>query len=763
MTKSTPRIISPITIAMIFATVPLALLPGIYEYALLPKRLVLSAFTTLGLIHLLWRVQSKGGFDLPASILAGVFTAFVGLSLASALHAPSSDHALGESAFLIVLFSLGILATAAIRSADDWSVALSGLTIAALLTSLIGVLEYWALSPFVLPTNGPPSATFGFRNFAAMFLLCAIPLTAYQALSERSTWRSAIAAFAGSLSLVFLIYTRTRGAWLGLGVGALAGAATVFLSQPSRRSLGSLLVPRSRLAIVSGAVVIAAVLAPFGERFVDTGLQRFDEKKADVTSTLASMVDASGDRGRVAMWTHTLDLIWDHLLTGVGLGSWQHIYPAYDDGAMLRPNSTPKRPHNDYLWVTAESGVLAGLLYATIPILLLIQLYRLRREDTWSSVAPFLAAVVAGLATHAFFSFPREQPQAIVFLFVIGGAVAAAGGGRGIRLKKRGGSIVLGALILLNLGCVATTNRQIEFDRHFLAALAEEDEARWGDVESEARSAISAGLFRPHVLIILGRSLEKQGRYTEAESAYRLALEQAPYAWRAHNGLGIIYKRAGRNDEALAEYETALSIYPAARSVRNNLGALYKATGNIPRAESEYRKILLEDDRDSGANNNLANILKSRGELDSAGVHYRRALETDPDLAQAHHNLAELLVRQENYAEAIGHYLTATKLSPREALAHWGLGQAFEASGNLVGAERAYRRAIDVNPRFPRAYFSLGTHLYGLQKWEEAKAVFETFLTLWDGDQKFVRFAEGRIKACVSNQERAARAAAQAP
>ncbi len=758
---TTQRTVGAIWIALVFALVPLALLPGIYEYALLPKRWLLAVLTTLGLAHLLWRVQSERQLELPRNTLSGLLAAYTGLALASALHAPNTDHALGEAAFLIVLFSLGTLAATSLDSARGFTVAIWGVTFAALLTSTIGVLEYQGLSPIALPSNGLPSATFGFRNFAAMFLICAIPATLYLALATPSTWLAVLPALATALSVVFLVYTRTRGAWLGLTMGAVVGCALVVRSSLYRRNLPGQLGSTAKRIVLCGAVLLTAALAPLDERFEDTGLQRFDEKKADVVATLQSLTAETGDRGRLAMWARTADLIWDNLLTGVGLGSWQHIYPAYDDGVMLRPDSSPKRPHNDYLWVTAESGILAGLIYAAIPLLLLVELYRMRDDEAWSALAPFLAVTVAGFATHGFFSFPREQPQAISFIFAIGGAVAAARGGT-ITLSRGPASIVVGILLLLAMGAAATTHRQIRFDRHFLAALAEEDGAKWGNVEREARLAVSSGLFRPHALIVLGRSLEQQGRHAESESAYLRALEQAPYAWRAHNGFGIIYKRTGRHDEALAQYEAALSIYPDAKTVRTNLGALYRATGNVRRAEAEYRKILSVDDRDAGANNNLANILKARGEVDSAEVFYRRALETDPDLAQAHHNLAELLVRREDYITALHHYRTATELSPREALTHWGTGRALEIVGDPIGAERAYRKAIEVDPRFPRAYFSLGVLRYGFRRWKEAKSLFETFLDLWDGDQEFEEFAEGRIRACEKNMEREARAAGRA-
>tara|TARA_Y100000588_G_scaffold92967_1_gene100511 strand:- start:3143 stop:5425 length:2283 start_codon:yes stop_codon:yes gene_type:complete len=758
MTQPTTRTTSPIWVALILALVPLSILPGIYEYALLPKRLVLAVLTTTGLCHMLLRIQSGCPLSLPRNTTSGLFVVFVGLSLASALHAPSADHALGEAAFLIALLSASVLSLSSLVDSRDWSIALWGLTASALLASTIGVLDYWVLSPLSFPSNGPPSATFGFRNFAAMFLVCAIPLVASHAIRARSTLSILVTTLAAGLSTLFLVYTRTRGAWLGFGIGALTCTVLILWSASARNAFLTAMAEPSRRIIVGGVVALVLVLAPFSERFVDTGLQRFDEKKSDVVSTFASM--GSGDRGRLDMWGHTSQLIWDHLITGVGLGSWQHIYPAYDGGTMLRSDSSPKRPHNDYLWVAAESGILAGVIYAAIPVWLLVQFYRRKDDEEGSLLTPFLAAAVVGLAVHGIFSFPREQPQAMVFLFLIGGSVAQLESSR-IDLNRPISSALLGILILLGVGSIVTIDSQIVFDRHFLRSLSEEHHKRWGNVETEARLALAAGTFRPHAMIVLGRSLEQQGRYAEAEVLYRQTLEQSPYSWRAHNGLGIIYKRSGKNAEALAEYETALSIYPGARTVRNNLGALYKATGNVRRAETQYRMILEEDAGDAGANNNLGNILKARGEIDSSEVYYRRALDTDPELAPAHNNLAELLSRKKRYGEALDHYRTAADLSPGEALVHWGMGQTLEVMGSPGQAEQAYKQAIEADPAFPRAYFSLGTLQYGLRRWSEAKTLFETFLTLWKGDEQFVKFAEGRIEACESNLERAKRAARQ--
>jgi len=37
--------------------------------------------------------------------------------------------------------------------------------------------------------------------------------------------------------------------------------------------------------------------------------------------------------------------------------------------------------------------------------------------------------------------------------------------------------------------------------------------------------------------------------------------------------------------------------------------------------------------------------------------------------------------------------------------------------------------------------------LFGLHRWEETIELFQTFLSVWEGDPKFTKFAEGRIKA----------------
>ena len=355
------------------------------------------------------------------------------------------------------------------------------------------------------------------------------------------------------------------------------------------------------------------------------------------------------------MWLNTLDLIRDNPLLGSGPGGWPRIYPAYDRGAMIRGNSVPARPHNDYLWIASDYGLVGLTLYVWFLVAGFMALLRLARSSDafWRVAAPLIAIAVLATLGHAVFSFPRERPQAMMFLYLLFGVVAgAASGGRTVAVPRRFGLPLLGMLLLLIVGTTELSHRQVRFDGHHLRALLAEDVGDWPRARAEAETGLRLGPFRTHMLVILGRAHEKHRRYADAATTYRLALRYEPHSWHAHNGLGIVLKREESYDEALSHFIRALEIAPKANTARTNLGALYRSMGNPINAEREYRTVLQVEPDNAGALNNLGNILKAKGQLDSALVCFKSALEADPRLAQAHYNLGDLLFEAGRYREA---------------------------------------------------------------------------------------------------------------
>ena len=77
-------------------------------------------------------------------------------------------------------------------------------------------------------------------------------------------------------------------------------------------------------------------------------------------SLTARVVDTSLTEARLALWHDALEIVADHPITGVGWGGFATTSP------IARSDEDLRYTHNEFLQVTAESGVLGGLLVVPI-------------------------------------------------------------------------------------------------------------------------------------------------------------------------------------------------------------------------------------------------------------------------------------------------------------------------------------------------------------------------------------------------------------
>ena len=149
-------------------------------------------------------------------------------------------------------------------------------------------------------------------------------------------------------------------------------------------------------------------------------IQNFDEKKSSPVTTINSIFSSNSDRGRLAMWNHTLTMITDQPIFGVGLDNWEFIYPLYDKGDKITNESEPVRPHNDFLWIASELGLIGFGIFIYLlfncarTILTLIQ-----TNSPETQLASFVCMVgLIGLLGYSLFSFPKEQPASAVLFWL---------------------------------------------------------------------------------------------------------------------------------------------------------------------------------------------------------------------------------------------------------------------------------------------------------------------------------------------------------
>jgi putative inorganic carbon (hco3(-)) transporter len=247
---------------------------------------------------------------------------------------------------------------------------------------------YWANSQYLSHhvmgrLAGPVSVTGGVyqdENAFAMLFVVAQPFLWYLGSSfKRPVYRwGCWLLIPFGWHAVFL--TASRGGLVGLGVTTLLIAI-----RSKRRLLGLALIP---------ALAVA---------FIWQGGNLMKGR----AETISQYQTENSAATRLQAWRAASRMIADHPFIGVGLASFGPAFPHYSE-------DQPREAHNTFFQITAESGVLAGAMYALIVIMCIVSLWgsanRLRGQDASLAGSSWLysineAALIAfcGLVTCSLF------------------------------------------------------------------------------------------------------------------------------------------------------------------------------------------------------------------------------------------------------------------------------------------------------------------------------------------------------------------------
>jgi O-antigen ligase len=198
-----------------------------------------------------------------------------------------------------------------------------------------------------------------------------------------------------TLTTLALIFSWSRGAWLGFA----AGIATLVLF--SARSW------RRGVVLLAGSTGLAAILLftgiAIGLRPAATVIERIGGFREDLTFGDVRGVDINDANyavlERLAHWQAALDMARDHLWTGVGFGNYEAAYPAY---ALINWPDALGHAHNYYLNLLAETGVPGLIAYVILWGAIIWQSLRLVRKLPWPDrgIALGLTSCWIALSVH---------------------------------------------------------------------------------------------------------------------------------------------------------------------------------------------------------------------------------------------------------------------------------------------------------------------------------------------------------------------------
>jgi O-antigen ligase len=409
---------------LLFVAVPFVWSSEFVFVAYYPK--LLAFHIGLATLYIAWLLKDRPIFRssvilLPvlAYLIITAFSAFGAVNRIDAL--VQISHRLGLALLFVVLLNN-------IRPQDFLRYMRPIITIG-VVVALIGIAQYAGWGSFwKIPSTGLPSATLGYRNYAAMFTILCIPIALLLFLEARrpkSQWGWAMGC---AILITFMICTRTRGAWVGLTLALCAGmmALLVIRTHDGQRLWQSLLAACTKDHITPAIFSLLATflfLTIVSPNMQGMGFDRNRPDKAHLATNVASMLDGEKDtqksvQHRLNMWSNTLEMIKASPILGAGAGNWHIAYPLYDGGDIIWKKQAPRRPHNDFVWIIAELGLVGSFLYLWLLSAVFLVIWRLLKTQNRARVRHplFIGMSLIAILGHALFSFPRER-IAVTLLF----------------------------------------------------------------------------------------------------------------------------------------------------------------------------------------------------------------------------------------------------------------------------------------------------------------------------------------------------------
>jgi O-antigen ligase len=311
-----------------------------------------------------WLLIRRGGALVlgRTEFMLGAYGIWTMLSLVAAERWWPGIRAAGVTVAGLAIF---VAASAAAR-AGRARVLLGVLAIAAALAVGTALAQAYGAESELFSGSRAPGGVFGNRNFMAHAAVVALALLVPAIL--RAGRAGSLVALATAAALTAgVVMSRSRAAWLAAAAGAVALIAAAWLAGELARGSGG----RRRIAALAGALALGAAVAVL----VPNRLQwRSDAPYLESLRGVADYRSGSG-RGRLVQYRHTLEMVRDHPVTGVGPGNWPVAYPRYTrpgDPAFAagQPVPTNPWPSSDWVGIAAERGLPALVLLVAAGVLL---------------------------------------------------------------------------------------------------------------------------------------------------------------------------------------------------------------------------------------------------------------------------------------------------------------------------------------------------------------------------------------------------------
>lgn len=510
-----------------------------------------------------WRYIHKP-FCLPYLMLL-LFAGWQFLSVAWAVN--RAEALFAASRWILFAFTVGAAYRLTAHSPLRTVVFLSRVSaFLALLALIPAVWQLLSLPDFSWSNRYAVVSLFTHKGTFAMLLMLLAVFPAMRLSIPLHRGRRLYAAVLAVLGLAeaFLL---ARAVLLALVVGTAAGLVFCLVRRHVRPATS---IGKETLTAVVVAALLAAVTVGSAAWMARGPVEPTGEQEG-----MRSTVSLCERRG---LWRMTLRLAGEHPVVGCGAGNWKVCHPSVSIKEVFSMDVLDfhfVRPHNEYLNILSETGLVGLLLFLLASAGLAVRLVRPSRSGR--RMVPVAFSALATVAVFSFFDFPFDRTELFLWVSVVVGVTAGLHTPQRPLPTRHWGSWQ--TILILSVALLAGVRWHC--DRCYRDMMHGVHAMLWPQVEHLAHKAQlplfgSAALGPDGVPYAYYEAMACEYQNKPALPAFRRSLHDSPYDKQVLNDVArLLYTENHATDSSIALLRKAIHISPAYSRSYFNLAQVY--------------------------------------------------------------------------------------------------------------------------------------------------------------------------------------------
>ncbi len=455
------------------------------------------------------------------------------------------------------------------------------------------VLIFGYFQVYVSLRNGQgiprPVSTLGNANALAGYLVVLAPLALGRLIAIRATFGRIVVGAYSAFTVLLLLMTASRGAWVGLAASVIVGGLLLLahhnlLSLPRLRDAWRTLKMQFKIVFILtfvGALIAGAVLG-----FLL--IRSLNEPGRDVGN-------------RTYLYNAAIQLFTEKPLTGQGLFTFGYDLPRFSS---MPPDKPHSHAHDAPLHIAAEMGLVGLAAFGATLVVIFLTIRRNWREMRGRDQLALIGAIgaVVGFGVHHLLDTPAMMPViALAGLLALALALSPA---TPIPLKARwrvaGHPFAMAGLWgLLVVSGFWSTNvynnylavlRDVSANENFRAAAE--------DLRPVINAEPSLSLYRAQQAFLFGMAVNAGDTEAaqDAIDAYEQVVQMEPNYAPYWANLSVLYWNSGQLEQGFEAMQKAAAVAPEAWQLQYDLGLYAEALGGHEDiARTAYQQALISE------------------------------------------------------------------------------------------------------------------------------------------------------------------------